>query len=130
MKMILKFICIALISLFVTGCNSNAQKKSAKEMLNDPIQQKEIFNAISMDTVQMRQFMQYMMQAKSGMYMMGNQHMMMGNMLQMMENDSVYCNSLGRQMMNNTHMKGMMQNRCQYDEKVMGNYYCPYHKNK
>ncbi len=114
--------------LLVWSCNTNEQTQSVKMMLKDPVQQKEIFSQISHDSVQMRQFMQYMMENKSDGHMMNGQHMMVGTMMNMMEKDSSYCNMFSRQMMNNTHFRGMMQNRFQKGGEMMGNSICPLHK--
>lgn len=65
--------------------------------------------------------MQYMMQHKNAMQMMGN-------MMHMMESDSTYCDMMSRQMMNNAQMKRMMQNMCQQNGNMMGSLTCPMHK--
>lgn len=128
MKNFLKWSWLIPLLVLVASCNTNEQTQSAKMMLKDPVQQKEIFSQITHDSVQMRQFMQYMMENSNDKHMMNSQHMMLGTMMNMMEKDSSYCNMFSGQMMNNTHFKGMMQNRFQKGGKMMGNSICPLHK--
>lgn len=128
MKILLKRSWTIPVLLLAFGCTKNEQKQNVKMMLKDPIQQKEIFSQITHDSMQMKQFMQYMMENRNDGQMMNNQHMMLGNMMHMMENDSSYCNRLSGQMMNNAHFRGMMQDRFQKGGKMRGNSICPLHK--
>lgn len=128
MKFFIKRSWIIPLILLVLSCNTNEQTQSVKMMLKDPVQQKEIFSQISNDSLQMRQFMQHMMKNRNDRHVMNSQHMMLGTMMDMMEKDSSYCNMFSGQMMNNTHFKGMMQNRFQKGGKMMGNTICPLHK--
>lgn len=128
MKSFLKWCWLIPLLVLVASCNTNEQTKSVKMMLKDPVQQKEIFSQITHDSTHMRQFMEYMMENRNDRHMMNNQHMMLGNMMNMMEKDSSYCNMFSGQMMNNAHFKGMMQNRFQKGGKMMGSSICPLHK--
>jgi hypothetical protein len=128
MKNFLKRSWIISLILLVWGCNSNEQTQSVKMMLKDPVQQKEIFSQIGHDSVQMRQFMQYMMQNSNDKHMMNSQHMMLGHMMHMMQNDSTYYHMFRDQMMNNEHFRGMMQNMYQKQGNMMENSNAPMHK--
>ena len=129
------FFRLFILLIFASGCSANAQKQTAEEMLRDTVKQKEIFQAISNDSTQMRQFMQYMMRNHKPMQMMAGHHqmmmnmmkedtsmcrMMMGNMMDMMGNDSAMCKMMGKQMMGHQHMKGMMKDEmmCPMHEKM------------
>lgn len=128
MKQVLKYSCLVPFFVLMLSCNSNAQKQDVKMMLKDPVQQKEIFSQISQDSTLMRQFMQYMMQNKNNAHIMYNQHMMLGNMMHMMENDSTYYHMFRNQMMKNDHFRGMMQNMDQKPGNMMENSNTPMKK--
>ncbi|WP_428741335.1 hypothetical protein [Tenacibaculum sp.] len=120
------------LTLFLSGC-SQAQKQSAEEILKDPKMQDSIMVAICNNHQMMMNMMEHMMDNDHSMkmimenqnmmqHMMGKQqmmmnmmkqdstmsNMMMGNMMQMMEQDSLFCKRMTNMMMGNKHMMNTM----------------------
>lgn len=77
-----------MLVVFMVCVNANAQN-TAQKMLKDSNQQKEIFKAICGDSIQMRQFKLYLMKQKSTIHIKDNPEIVMGNTMNMMENDSI-----------------------------------------
>lgn len=87
MKKTVKFNWI-MIAVFMICANVNAQNTVIK-MLKNSKQQKEIFKAISGDSIQMRQFKRYLKKQKNTSPVIDKEGIVMGNTMNMMENDSI-----------------------------------------
>ncbi len=129
-KLIILSKCFLLLAA-ISSCNTEAQQQNVAQMLKDSVKREEIFNAIYNDSIHLEQFMAYMMKSNSDV-MSKHQVMMnmmmtdtsmckmtMGNMMDKMAKDSSICKRMCVEMMNNEHIKMMMQSMNQRKNNVM-----------
>lgn len=120
MKAKIKFlIAVGFIGLFSAQIHS--QEQITEAMLEDPQKQQEIFMAILNNDQLKEKFMDQMMKTKDGESSMGMckkmmdnpemMKMMMDNMMDKARNDSSMCRMMGDMMMDDDHMKDMMNKR-------------------
>ncbi len=130
--------------IVMLGCTKN-REKSADELLQDETMANEIMETISNDHEMMMNMMDHMKQSDHAMqliagnkgmmqHIMGNRQMMknmmmqdsamtnmiMGDIMEMMEQDSVFCNRMSIRMGGNKHMINTMMNMMHQKGMKMG----------